>query len=318
MCLILDQRAGYRLPRRQLRTIIHRNADGFGAMWGDGRRLHLVRMVGSPEELADAYAPHAGKRRVLHWRLGTHGDNGAGNAHPFPLTDAVAVMHNGILSCGTPEAGRSDTAHLADYILRPIAERDPDRLFCPAFAQVLAGLIGSGNKLAFAHADGRVALIGRSRGVDYAGCWWSNTYAWDAPDRLTDAVIGYSRQVTSHYTGGYATGSHAASRYGVGTQTRWDDDDWTPAPVARQLAAPAAAAPTPEPTPEPTPVGTLRAAAAKGLWAVENWCAARAEDAALVLSSWYGITPEEARQLAADPEEAAPWLSDIAEVAVVG
>lgn len=303
MCLILDQRAGYSLPRRQLRTIVNRNGDGFGAMWGDGRRLHLVRMVGTPEELADAYAPHAGKRRVLHWRLGTHGDFGVGNAHPFPLTDDVAVMHNGMLSCGTPEAGRSDTAHLADYILRPIAERDPDTLFCPVFAQVVAGLIGSGNKLAVAHADGRVALIGRSRGVDYAGCWWSNTYAWDAPDSLTGAAIGYVRQVASH-----------ASRYGVGTHTRWDDD-WTPAPAARQLAAPAAAA---APIPEPTPAGTLRAAAAQGLWAVEDWCAARAEDAALVLTSWYGITPEEARQLAADPEEAAPWLSDIAEVAVVG
>lgn len=304
MCLILDQRAGYSLPRRQLRTIIHRNADGFGAMWGDGRRLHLVRMVGTPDELADAYAPHAGKRRVLHWRLGTHGDNGAGNAHPFPLTDDVAVMHNGMLSCGTPEAGRSDTAHLADYILRPIAERDPNRLFCPAFAQVLAGLIGSGNKLAMAHADGRVALVGRSRGVDYAGCWWSNTYAWDAPA----SAGGYHRA-----TVGYHTGSYAASRYGVGPTTRWDDDTadlWAPRTVVRTMTPL-----PPAPASQEAPMGTLRAAASGGVDGVAAWAHARPDAAALVLTAAYDLTPDEGRQLAECPDEAAPWLLDAVQAA---
>lgn len=307
MCLILNQRAGYTLPQRQLRTVVSRNADGFGAMWGDGHRLHLVRIVGSQSELVDAYAPHAGQRRVLHWRLGTHGRNDVSMAHPFRLSEDVALMHNGMLSCGTPDAGCSDTDHLARYILQPIAQADPDRLFSAAFADVLAGLIGAGNKLAIAHADGRVALIGRNRGVDYAGCWWSNTYAWDAPASVTGArTIGYGH---GSYTGSYwSGGSHAASRYGVGRQTRWDDtaddaaDLWAPRAVT---SAPAVA--------QVSPIGTLRAAAAGGVEAVAAWAQARPEDAALVLSSVYHLTPEEGRELARSPEEAAPWLVEAVE-----
>lgn len=317
MCLILDQRAGYTLPRHQLQTIITRNGDGFGAMWGDGKRLHLVRMVGDAAELAAAYGAHAGKRRVLHWRLGTHGRNDASMAHPFPLTDEVAVMHNGMLSCGTPDIGCSDTDHLARYVLQPIAERDPERLFSLAFAEVMAGLIGTGNKLALAHADGRVAIIGRSRGVDYAGCWWSNTYAWAPPAEVTGArTIGYARGgYAGGYAGGYGSSYTGSYQYGM-------DDDWTPAPSPSARSLPSPSAPAAVDTVRAvvtlpgrqSPASTLRAAAREGIDGVTQWIADKPADAALMLASWYNLDAEEAESLVAeDPVEAAGWLLELAD-----
>jgi hypothetical protein len=185
MCLLISQPKGITFSRREIEDFVSYNPDGFGLAYGDGRTLHLVRMVGTVSDIWDTYRTlAAGKRCVLHFRMTTHGATNADNAHPYPVTDDIVVAHNGVLSCGNPvDPCRSDTWHFIEYFLAPIARANPDILFTPAWGEMCGKLIGAGNKLAIAHRDGRIAIVNASAGVTHKGAWLSNTYAWSAPQK---------------------------------------------------------------------------------------------------------------------------------------
>jgi hypothetical protein len=183
MCLLIHQPKGVTFTRAEIADFVSHNADGFGIARGDGKRLHLLRLVGSLSEIQDAYTRHAaGRACILHFRMTTHGATNADNAHPYPITRDIAVAHNGMLSIGNPhDKAMSDTWHLVEFFLRPIARTNPDLLFDPTWGAMMGNLIGTGNKLAIAHRDGRVAIINKQVGVMHKGAWMSNTYAWSAP-----------------------------------------------------------------------------------------------------------------------------------------
>ena len=185
MCLLISQPAGVTFSRREIEDFVSCNPDGFGLAYGDGRTLHLVRMVGNVSDIWDTYRTVAGGRRcVLHFRMTTHGATDANNAHPYPVTDDIVIAHNGVLSCGNPvDPCRSDTWHFIEYFLAPIARTNPDLLFTPEWGEMCGRLIGASNKLAIVHRDGRIALVNESAGVTHKGAWLSNTYAWSAPHK---------------------------------------------------------------------------------------------------------------------------------------
>lgn len=183
MCLLIHQPKGVTFSRADIADFAKRNPDGFGIAYGDGRRLHLIRLVGSLSEIQDTYTRHAaGRECIIHFRMTTHGDTNTDNAHPYRITPDIAVAHNGMLAIGNPHNKRmSDTWHLVEFFLRPIAESDPNLLFNPVWGEMMGRMIGSGNKLAIAHRDGRVAVINKDAGTTYKRAWLSNTYAWSAP-----------------------------------------------------------------------------------------------------------------------------------------
>lgn len=302
MCLILQQRAGFTLSRDRLSGIIARNGDGFGAMWSDGQRLHHLRMVGSAAEMAEAYRPLAGRAVWLHWRMATHGRVDASMAHPFPLSDRVAFMHNGMLDCGTPHAGHSDTWHIAELLLRPIAESDPDQLFRADFAAMLGGLIGRTNKLAFLHADGRSVIINRGSGIDWQGCWWSNTYAWDAPASLTPRPTYTSHSGSSSYGGNYGSGYSYNDRRSAAVHDEDEPEWWTPRPTLPAKTT-----------------RRLRDILTDGDAAeLVGWCEVHPMTCATLLADWGSLSRTEAEEIAADPETAAGWLAELADAGVWG
>lgn len=185
MCLLIHQPKGVTFSRQELRDFYQHNPDGFGVAFGDGRTLHVLRLVGSEKEIIEAYQRQAaGRECVIHFRMATHGAKNVDNAHPYAVTDDIVMAHNGVLSCGNPaQPSMSDTWHLIQYVIRPIAEMSPDLLFCPTWGQMFGNLIGSSNKLAFIHRDGRVALVNKASGTTHKGAWLSNTYAWSSPDQ---------------------------------------------------------------------------------------------------------------------------------------
>lgn len=193
MCLLIHQPRGVTFSRAEVADFILHNPDGFGVTYGDGERLHLLRLVGSASEIQDAYARHAaGRECVIHFRMTTHGATNADNAHPYPITPDIAVAHNGVLTIGNPhDQSMSDTWHLVEFFLRPIAETDPDLLFNPVWGDMLGRLIGTSNKLAIAHRDGRVAIINKASGTTHKGAWLSNTYAWSSPQAAVPRVTAY-------------------------------------------------------------------------------------------------------------------------------
>lgn len=311
MCLLIHQPRGVTFSRSEIADFATHNPDGFGVAYGDGRRLHLLRLVGSLSEIQDAYTRHAaGRECVIHFRMTTHGATNADNAHPYPITPDIAVAHNGMLAIGNPhDQTMSDTWHLVEFFLRPIAETDPDLLFNPVWGDMLGRLIGSGNKLAIAHRDGRVAIINKAAGTTHKGAWLSNTYAWSAPR-------------PEIRTPGRATSPSYSSPYAMSFRDDLVPDLWDTAPVRRTTAT--TYTPLTPDTP-PVPMPNLRATAhLVRTWedvevayrqdreqGVLIWTQNNPENAATLLVDVYGVTMSEAREWLEDyPSDAAILLAE--------
>ena len=191
MCLLIHQPEGVRFSEEDFRNFFQRNSDGFGFMWGDGQRLHITKLViekvGDIVKAYEALIPE--KNAVLHFRMATHGPKTKQNVHPFRVTAEIGMAHNGILSSSNPfDKERTDSEHLIEYFIRPIAKVSPDLIFDARWGEMLASLIGASNRLVFMHADGRIAIINEKQGVRYKEAWMSNTYAWNQPGRSPSYV----------------------------------------------------------------------------------------------------------------------------------
>jgi hypothetical protein len=294
MCLIIHHPAGHTVSRRDFADIVDRNPDGFGLMTASGGRLFTARTIGPLEEAYAMYSHYAaGRAAVLHWRFATHGAVTLDNAHPFTLTQDIAFVHNGMLSCGTPDADASDTAHMARVVLAPIARDNPDALFCPDTRAVLSPLIGTGNKLAVMDRLGRVSIFNRGSGVDYRGRWYSNTYAWDAPHAVAPRYTYQPRGVVSYPS--HAPVVASTGLLGLSAGDPWDDADPT------------------SPIDTLDTLDTLDRAALGGEEAVLQWCLDNPRDAVEVVSSWYDLDADDiANRLDLDPAAVAEWCYEIA------
>jgi hypothetical protein len=285
MCLIIHQPKGHTLSHAMLRDIFARNDDGFGVMRAHKGALHTHRSVpATADAMIALYQQHAaGRECVLHWRVATHGAVDASNAHPFHLTRDIAVMHNGIVDCGTPTRGMSDTWHMAHHVLAPMARDNADALFTHDVCAVMEPLV-RGSKLAFMHADGRVMIWNRSAGVEHGGLWFSNTYGWAAPAHLhTHAPRAW------HDAKCAGLSLDADDAYDVPDFAEWGEADDA---AYRALAT---ACDT------QAELGALR------------WAESHPVEACTLLSEWTGLSTHEAREvLDTEPLTAADWLYEMA------
>jgi len=192
MCILIHHTEKTKFSQDLLEDFYSFNPDGFGLMYGDGKKIHVTKSLGTVEETIKLYEDLAkGRDCIIHYRMKTHGKIDMINCHPYEITENLWVAHNGILSASNPIfLDMSDTWHLIEYILKPIALRDENIFFDEDFQDYLACLIGSSNKLAFCHADGRTAVINRKSGVDYKNAWLSNTYAWSASKYGMGGALG--------------------------------------------------------------------------------------------------------------------------------
>lgn len=209
MCILIHNTPKSRLTKEHWADMLRRNQDGFGAMYSDGKRVHVIKTLdGSPEELDFIYRKYLrGREAVIHLRMQTHGAINMDNCHPYKVTDDLYMAHNGVLSTGNwDDPSKSDTWHLIEFYLKPILEKSPDVLFEPSFQKMLAGFIGYSNKLAFVHKTRGVVVINRSAGIKHRETWFSNTYAW-SPEKF-----GYERPPARTYT--YTSGGKTTTVIG--------------------------------------------------------------------------------------------------------
>jgi hypothetical protein len=237
----------------------------------------------------------AGRECVIHWRQATHGKTNVENAHPFPVSGSqIAMVHNGMLDVGCPVPDMSDTWHFTEYVLAPIAQANPDLFFDPTWQAVHAGAIGTGNKIVIMHEDGRIAILNRGSGLEHKGCWYSNTYAWDAPASLRP--VSTSRYMT--------TGTRWAG-LDVPAKCSWKDDEDTPAMETASIEDEIdiyekAVEDLAEEVEKDGDLGALR-------WAKDNKRTARH-----VMCSYYDMTAEQCDDMLEDePEAFAEWLAEI-------
>lgn len=206
MCILIHHTPETVFSREVLLDFYDNNSDGFGAFWGDGEKVHVLKHVGNAEDIIKLYDDHVrGKECVIHFRMKTHGDIDYENCHPYHITDNLWLAHNGILSTGNyADTTKSDTWHYIRNYLRPVIEKyGEEAVFDPQIQQFLGSHIGSGNKFGIVHADGRIAIINREQGVNHFGAWLSNTYAWNTAKfgyaKYPAVSTGYKSSVANYY-----------------------------------------------------------------------------------------------------------------------
>lgn len=196
MCLIIQgpastlRRVVFETPHL-LESVLNANANGVGAMWpGEGNVPMAAKLLSDDEAAVRAWLaktlPEDDRPAAVHARFATSGDkNSMGNCHPYEI-DGCWLMHNGVLDIDTKSAPeRSDTWHYCHRFLQGtlrslVATEQGEAL--------LADHIGAGNRFVVLDREGRMHIINRATGVEYAGLWFANTYAWD-PSTLDPAWV---------------------------------------------------------------------------------------------------------------------------------
>lgn len=268
MCLLMWKPATVALTKSDVADYYAHNPDGFGVMWQnpDTGGIGWYKMVGSKKATWKAYQQYgAGRDCALHWRMATSGAVNVAMAHPFKVVDGVMLMHNGVLACKS-SAGRSDTAEFASIMRRELA-RHPERLDDESYINALDEVIGPGNRLLFMRAGrGEPVIVGREKGIEHNGAWYSNEYAW---------------------TNDYFT---------PGCSWAWKDENWESATGNYVYRAP----PSPGPvidladTAPRTPTEKAAVAACRAWF--ENHRYAGAEETIEYFLDWYGGTGTDAER----------------------
>lgn len=201
MCLLVTQNKNSPvLPDHWLEDFYQSNEDGVGVMFAHHGELIVKKLLpNSAQDLIQFYRENIqGRDCAFHLRMRTHGDIDLLNCHPYEVLNRAEhgidlwLMHNGVLATGNQADPRySDTWHYINDFLKPILVANPDFAFHPSFADLVGKHIGSSNKFVLMDNEGRQAVINQDSGVYWGGLWLSNTYAWNAPDKVRKTpVIG--------------------------------------------------------------------------------------------------------------------------------
>jgi len=130
MCIIVAKEKGKKLPNKSiLETCFIKNNDGAGLMYVKNNQVIIDKgymtfdsLYKRIEELKKEFnSDLTDKSLVIHFRIGTHGENDKYTTHPFPITNnrdelrktkttcSVGMAHNGIISEYNYDKVLSDT-----------------------------------------------------------------------------------------------------------------------------------------------------------------------------------------------------------------
>ena len=139
-------------------------------MYSENNKLTVVKGLMEYDEFLSAYAPHADKNAVLHFRIATHGGVNAENTHPFIVHDNLAMVHNGIISSvEITDNSKSDTWHFTEMFLKKYHDHWKD----VEFQTLVESYIGH-SKLILMDNTGEVKIYKEKLGNWNSECWFSN------------------------------------------------------------------------------------------------------------------------------------------------
>lgn len=200
MCLLIsgksnEIRATLLNTEGLLYDIYSSNSDGVGAMYVTSKRkLRTPKVL--PRTLGECMAfirqlPDDDRNLALHFRMKTHGHIDLTNCHPYDVIPGqIALMHNGILSQGNKaDPSKSDTWHYIKDVVRPMLAEAPKMFLNRAWLNLIEEDISTSNRFAIMDSEGDLVILNKETGIEHAGLWFSNTYAW-SPELL---IPGYKK-----------------------------------------------------------------------------------------------------------------------------
>lgn len=181
MCIAILNTPNVTFSKSLIRNCWDNNGDGAGLIYTDTKRktLHTFKELDSVEKYYAKYIEvrrkHPKSKVVLHFRISTSGGVNIQNTHPFNVNDALAFVHNGVISeLNGIDKNRSDTNLFNEQVLKHLPagfERSE------AIAKLIGKYIGH-SKLIFLNALNEALIVNTSLGTTdpaYSGCWFSNS-----------------------------------------------------------------------------------------------------------------------------------------------
>lgn len=195
MCIIVAKKRGVLLPtRRTLRECFERNKDGAGIMYVKNDKViiekGLMTFQDFYKKLKEIKRMFGGdltnKAIVMHFRIGTHGENDKATTHPFPISSNfedlratyfetdLGMVHNGVMSSYNYDRILSDTqTFIRDYV--SVFKELNDKFYLnDKVMEIIADKAGiSYNKLCFLDNKENIYYYGNK--VEENGVIYSNT-----------------------------------------------------------------------------------------------------------------------------------------------
>lgn len=214
MCIIVSKEKGVKLPTKKiLENCFNRNSDGAGFMYVKNNQVMIDKGYMTFEdfykrlkELKKEFGNDlTDKALVMHFRIGTHGNNDKETTHPFPIssnenelrklktTTNVGMAHNGIIPYYGYYTLLSDTqAFIKDYVS---IFRDLDKHFYKNERVMKLIEKTANSKLCFLDNQENIYYLGEfveNEGVKYSNeTYKSYTYSykpWYATNTTTDTT----------------------------------------------------------------------------------------------------------------------------------
>ena len=196
MCLIIYNKGGEaKTPENYLKAAYENNHDGFGMMFADNGKVHVIRGLFDYNEIKQMIDDISGYPHVVHFRYRTRGPIDVSNCHPHRVLSKKSdgqdlwMMHNGTFFHLKADEEESDSVKFAKHLRSALRVYGPDTLFDKSQLHRMANRVGSVNKLVFLRGDGKIALVNKNQGFEEDGCWYSNTYSLKSGYREAKAAV---------------------------------------------------------------------------------------------------------------------------------
>jgi len=185
MCLIVYKSSDAEITQAQIKDFLIRNPDGWGITAQTRNGMKVVRGF-DETKLWKNIQSFRHDEVALHLRMATHGMIDTANTHPYHVIEDVFLMHNGVVNINEVDKDKSDTWHLVNLIIKPmaIASGNPrDFLLSKEFGDILYHLGGGASNRWLISANGVLNPLKKDSWEEHNGLVLSNTYAWSSPKK---------------------------------------------------------------------------------------------------------------------------------------
>ena len=174
MCIIVFRPCDIPTPSKEtLKRCWDKNPHGGGIMWQTSLGNLKVRkgFMTFDEMYAAIKGIPKNMNAVLHFRIGTHGENSAENTHPWPIEGQdAALVHNGIINWLSDDRSTSDSKRFADFLSRI----EGSVLYNQDLVPVFESILGGHNKVVVMDGINHV-ILNENCGEWFEECWYSNS-----------------------------------------------------------------------------------------------------------------------------------------------